>query len=299
MLISHQKLNEDDDGSDPLWRKIDQKFAIKIGALVEYLSVIGPIGLGENECLSELDLDVMSHYPSGYKTASLPMQDHFEKLKAGLEYRIISILSTMGLKMRRQFTLGQLHNEITDQSILAELRRCLFLGFPVEELPIDFEIVREMVSSVCGDDVFASHDNARPAVWAVRFVRPGRISDVAPPHKDVWMPTYRGAVNVYLPICGSNENSSLPICPGSHLVNEARILRTAPGSNINGRDFPLQVALAVDGKLEMIRPQVMPGQALIFSPYAIHGHGTNQNTDVTRFSLEMRFWRRPINEHRQ
>jgi ectoine hydroxylase-related dioxygenase (phytanoyl-CoA dioxygenase family) len=42
----------------------------------------------------------------------------------------------------------------------------------------------------------------------------------------------------------------------------------------------------------MIRPNPKPGQAMLFSPYLVHGGGYNLNTDTTRVSLEMRFWKK-------
>jgi ectoine hydroxylase-related dioxygenase (phytanoyl-CoA dioxygenase family) len=42
----------------------------------------------------------------------------------------------------------------------------------------------------------------------------------------------------------------------------------------------------------MIRPNPKPGEMLLFSPYLIHGGGVNFNKDITRVSLEMRFFRK-------
>jgi ectoine hydroxylase-related dioxygenase (phytanoyl-CoA dioxygenase family) len=40
------------------------------------------------------------------------------------------------------------------------------------------------------------------------------------------------------------------------------------------------------------RPDPQAGEVLVFSPYLIHGGAMNFNSDVTRLSLEMRFWRK-------
>jgi ectoine hydroxylase-related dioxygenase (phytanoyl-CoA dioxygenase family) len=44
--------------------------------------------------------------------------------------------------------------------------------------------------------------------------------------------------------------------------------------------------------LLLVRPAVGPNEVMVFTPYAIHGGGTNGSADTTRVSLEVRFWRR-------
>ena len=43
--------------------------------------------------------------------------------------------------------------------------------------------------------------------------------------------------------------------------------------------------------LVLERPNPGLNEVLVFSPYLIHGGAFNQQTDATRVSLEMRFWR--------
>ena len=43
--------------------------------------------------------------------------------------------------------------------------------------------------------------------------------------------------------------------------------------------------------LTLERPNPGLNEVLVFSPYLIHGGAFNQQTDATRVSLEMRFWR--------
>jgi ectoine hydroxylase-related dioxygenase (phytanoyl-CoA dioxygenase family) len=40
----------------------------------------------------------------------------------------------------------------------------------------------------------------------------------------------------------------------------------------------------------LIRPNPKENEVMLFSPYLVHGGGYNFNADVTRISLEMRFW---------
>jgi len=41
--------------------------------------------------------------------------------------------------------------------------------------------------------------------------------------------------------------------------------------------------------LDMIRPDPKEGQLMLFSPYLIHGCANNDNENITRISLEVRF----------
>ena len=43
------------------------------------------------------------------------------------------------------------------------------------------------------------------------------------------------------------------------------------------------------GPLRMVRAPVRSGQALIFTPYLIHGLAFNQSNQKTRMALELRF----------
>jgi len=51
------------------------------------------------------------------------------------------------------------------------------------------------------------------------------------------------------------------------------------------------VSVSTKHGLDLITPNPGLNEAMIFTPYAIHGGGFNFNTDKTRVSLEMRFWR--------
>ena len=79
--------------------------------------------------------------------------------------------------------------------------------------------------------------------------------------------------------------------PSSHLIPENEILRTASkGAKINGNTYYVPCILETNkGAIKMIRPNPMEGEALIFTPFLIHGAAVNNNKDITRISLELRF----------
>jgi ectoine hydroxylase-related dioxygenase (phytanoyl-CoA dioxygenase family) len=103
---------------------------------------------------------------------------------------------------------------------------------------------------------------------------------------------YSNCINLYIPVCGSNENSSLIIIPGSHLWSESRVERTVSGALINGVKFNVPAVTNIEGSFEVIRPSPESNEVLVFSPYLIHGGAVNLNKDTTRISIELRLWKR-------
>jgi ectoine hydroxylase-related dioxygenase (phytanoyl-CoA dioxygenase family) len=117
--------------------------------------------------------------------------------------------------------------------------------------------------------------------------------DNNPPHRDVWLDHLRDAVNVYIPIAGSTDASSLPLVPGSHHWKESEIERTQTGARMGEQVYTVPCITAATRELTFVRPNPGPNEVLVFSPYLIHGGGVNFQGNMTRASLEARFWRVP------
>jgi hypothetical protein len=171
-------------------------------------------------------------------------------------------------------------------------------GIPFDNLAISTDRLDKELSQICNVNVtcrklFNLGDNKTYEVghFFVRIVRPGTSKDNNPPHKDTHIDRLRNAVNLYYPIAGSNTNSSLPIIPGSHLWSEQEIVRTHGETLVNGSKYNVPAIVAASRGLNLITPNPNYEQAMVFTPYAIHGGGINFNTDTTRVSLEIRFWK--------
>ena len=128
-----------------------------------------------------------------------------------------------------------------------------------------------------------------------RICRPTSIhdNDFNPCHRDVYLVFYRNIVNIYLPVVGSNENSSLTIQPGSHKWNENETRVTKGGAHFKSinKKYSVDAIVASKQPLKMIRPNPNENQLMLFSPYLIHGCANNENPNTTRISLEVRFIR--------
>jgi ectoine hydroxylase-related dioxygenase (phytanoyl-CoA dioxygenase family) len=98
-------------------------------------------------------------------------------------------------------------------------------------------------------------------------------------------------VNIYVPIVGSNENSSLAMQSGSHLWNEQDIVVTKGGAYFKKTDkkYSVDAILRSRTPLNMARPNPNINEFILFSPYLIHGCSSNENFDTTRMSIEIRF----------
>lgn len=100
-------------------------------------------------------------------------------------------------------------------------------------------------------------------------------------------------MNIYLPIIGSNEVSSLAMQSGSHLWNENETMVTKGGAYFpyTNKKYSVDAIVQSKQRLNMVRPNPAVDEFLLFSPYLIHGCSSNENTDITRMSLEIRFIR--------
>lgn len=225
-----------------------------------------------------------------------------ERVAQGME----TTLSNYGIDTTG-FTLDKYHNYVTNAQHLAFINTIRAGsdgtgGLLYECLPVPLERIEKRISEICNTKVaavktFLMGDGSFYTTnhfW-IRVVRPQSFNDNNLPHKDVHIerigPEGRKAVNLYFPLAGSNENSSLPIIPGSHLWPESDIERTHGNVFSNGVKFTNPAIVSTKNGLNLVTPNPGSDQAMVFTPYAIHGGGFNFNTDVTRISLEMRFWR--------
>jgi ectoine hydroxylase-related dioxygenase (phytanoyl-CoA dioxygenase family) len=152
--------------------------------------------------------------------------------------------------------------------------------------------VNKRISAIIGFDVTTKAKHVDMNNFFLRIVRPQNFQDNNPPHRDVWLDRLRDAVNIYAPICGSNEQSALGLVPGSHLLKESEIERTVQGAILNGTSYTVPCVISINKEIpKLIRPNPLENEVMLFSPYLVHGGGYNFNENQTRMSLEMRFWK--------
>jgi ectoine hydroxylase-related dioxygenase (phytanoyl-CoA dioxygenase family) len=190
------------------------------------------------------------------------------------------------------FTLERYHHYVNDD-IHLKIARIIQPGWDVDTFPVDFNLINERVSELVEKDVNSTAIHLGINNFFLKIVRPSKFYDNNQLHKDVWLDRLRNAINVYVPIVGSDINSSLPLIPGSHLAMESELERTTDGAFLNETKIPVPCVISYKGSQpKSIRPEVRENEIMVFSPYLVHGGGYNFNTDKTRVSLEVRFWKK-------
>lgn len=258
--------------------------------------VEGEIIYGEPRALLSEDDDLTAGTPwadRGYVVTDFLSAELREMLREGIRQRIVSVLTDAGLRPPGDFTMESYHRfAAADERVHPVVVEWFSRGFPLESMPIDYHLVERRIGEIVGAEVTAHNQAYGLNVFNMRVVRP-HSNDNNPLHRDVWLDRLRNAVNIYVPLAGSDERSSLCLVPGSHRWRESEIARTAAGALVNGLPYTVPAVVGAKHPLHLIRPNPSPEQVLVFSPYLIHGGAANLNENVTRVSLEMRFWRAP------
>jgi hypothetical protein len=203
---------------------------------------------------------------------------------------LTSCWESAGLHVPRDFPLDQYHLLAQDQPThLRAVEKTKLLQ--VSDFPVPIKHLEERISEICKVSLEAKNPFDHQTVFHFRVIRPLQ-GDNNPLHRDVWLEDYDHCINLYIPIAGSNEKSSLILIPGSHWWPESRIERTLQGAVINGVRFNVPAVSNIKGTFNMVRPNPKHDEVLVFSPYLIHGGAVNFNENTTRISIEIRLWRK-------
>lgn len=275
---------------------IVRKMKYSINGKIAQLEISGEARPGKDLCLLDRDDDLTqdcSWQNQGFFVAPMLERELFDALHRGVGNFLREALMKSGCEVEDdEFSLERYHEYCPDQKKHLEVIEFLRRRASIENFPIDRCILDEMASKLCGKAVSCKVDNLIAAgYFFIRLVRPAPYRDNNPPHKDAWLDHLRNGLNLYLPLAGSDENSSLSLLPGSHFWKESVIPRSETDAKVNGVNYSVPSVVMADGALKMLRPEVKLGEGMLFSPYLIHGGAVNFNTDKTRVSLEMRFWR--------
>lgn len=229
---------------------------------------------------------------AGYTVQRLLSENDQRLLQEFIRDLCVALLRKQGIACDPAFSLEKYHHVVQSDPDHYKLVKAINRDIPANRLPFPVRVLTKVVETHCHCDLSSINPYTFRNIFNVRIVRPMRFGDNNPPHKDVSLRRLRNAINIYVPIAGSDARSSLPLIPGSQHWNEADIEYASAGSRINATRYTVPAVLAHQGKdLEMIRPDPGDQEVLIFSPYLVHGGGYNLNPDTTRVSLEMRFWK--------
>jgi hypothetical protein len=210
----------------------------------------------------------------------------FQKNTKGL---LLKLWDEAGLEVDETFTLQDYHAKTEDQEIHRRaIDKTKLLS--VDDFPIPMRILEQRISEICGTPLIAFNPFDQQRIFHFRVVRPG-TTDNNPLHRDVWLEDYDNCINLYIPVAGSNEQTSLILIPGSHLWAESRVERTISGADIHNIRFNVPAVTGIRGDFTAIRPSPLENEVLVFSPYLIHGGAVNSSKNQTRISIEIRLWK--------
>jgi hypothetical protein len=258
------------------------------------LDLHGDTFVGRDEIMLTTDENLIQYTSwnlQGYSIEPFLNKKQFTAIKKGIQTIVKSLVIEVGGKMDDTFTIEKYHQYV-DNNLHLKIAKLIQSGWHIDSFPIGFEPVNSRISEILNLAVDTKSNHIGLNNFFIRIVRPQNYQDNNPPHRDVWLDRLRNAVNIYVPLCGSNSNSSLGIIEGSHLLSEASIERTAEGAILNGTRYSVPCVIKIDNEVpKLIRPNPKENEVLLFSPYIVHGGGYNFNTDETRMSLEVRFWK--------
>lgn len=255
--------------------------------------VEGTFFSGKNQVLFNQENSVLANVDwadKGYSIIPVFSENTFKLLQNSITKNIIDGLKKAGIHTNfEDFNLNDYHKyAVTPEQHFEVINHTRNLRN--EDFDIDFKTLEKVFSEYLNIPLTSKIKEFDRSHIQIRISRPDSL-DINPPHRDSYLDYYKDILNIWIPISGCNENSSLPIVPGSHLIPENKITRTeARSAYINGNLYAVPCMLeTTEGPFKMIRPNPQPGEALIFTPYLVHGVGINLNKDITRVSLELRF----------
>jgi ectoine hydroxylase-related dioxygenase (phytanoyl-CoA dioxygenase family) len=253
-------------------------------SVIHYPELVGSSTWGDDKILLLEDTNLVEH--SGFNEKGFgifEMKDYNGFLKELVKARIQFVTG-------KEINIAEYHVSVSAEEHKLVLNSMPYKKHDTPELTEFCKYLEELVSDKLNERVKIFNDD----IW-VRICRPNAVSndDFNPCHRDIYLDFYRNTANIYLPIVGSNENSSLFMQEGSHLWNENMTAITTGGAFFPSSNKKYSVDAIVQSKVDltMVRPNPAPNEVLIFSPYLIHGCSDNKNTDTTRMSLEIRFIR--------
>lgn len=215
----------------------------------------------------------------------LDQADHLKMVNA-IKRALVSIAkNSVGVDLE-ETDLSDYHKKISHEQHLKIVHNTRFIQF--SDIDMDIERLCDQVSDEL--KVRASTNNSKLSkdFVTLRISRP-RSLDINPPHRDGYLEVYENTINLWIPIVGCTRESSLPVMAASHLINESNVYRTqVKGATINSVSYHVPGIVDTKDGMKFIRPNPMPGQALIFTPFLIHGSAINEQPDITRMSLEIR-----------
>ena len=213
----------------------------------------------------------------GYIVEKFLREFEYEDLISELEIFVKNQCKSLSIEID---DLTQYHNVVDDDKHYQIIKRIYDNSF-FDEINFDIKIIENRISEILNRKLVVKDDYYQDTKRInIRAIRPNK-NDISPIHRDTWLDKLKeSGINLYIPLWGSNEDSSLAVAVGSHKwVNL-----------IKGKDEKFTVPkLKSPYDISLVRPNPKPNEVLIFYPKLLHS-GLNNTSNETRFSLEVRLY---------
>lgn len=253
---------------------------------------------GKDQVLSQADSDItfgQPWYNKGYAEEELLNEEEFDSLKQGLTDSIKNIIERELKIDVSNFELENYHKFVTDEEShfkIVSKTRDLFpadFSYPIMKLT-------KRLGNILGFNLTDEIPQIKKKLHIIIRINRPKSNDFNPPHKDTYevFDQYNHILkfmNFWIPIVGVTENSSLPIAPESHKINESSICRTIEGGFMQGNKYRVRMIKSWNNDSDLIRSTVKYRQVLMFSSHLIHGLAINNEEDKTRVALEFRLFK--------
>lgn len=273
-------------------------YTIKIDNKIHHLNIeTEEVSTGNNEVLAEREEHILggtNWYSDGFTVKKLFKHSVFLDLKEKITNLVkLHVQEICQVKVGKNFELSRYHefveNDDQHQKIIEKTRDLEFedLNFPLCETVKSIE----NEAGVPLTPIFPRRHKAlgKKTLLIVRINRPQSF-DYNPPHKDGYLDLWKNAVNIWIPIAGVTNLTTLPIAPKSHLIPENEIWRSYGITTVNSRKFRVPAIVSWGDDSSLVRPSVPYGSGLVFSPLLIHGCASNEEKKLTRVALELRLF---------
>ena len=187
---------------------------------------------GKDICLSDI-YDLTKHtkwYKKGYSVEKFPEDISFQFIKNSIEKSIKNIIlqNYQDLDLTN-FDLENYHKFISPEKhlILDKLYKRLY----PKDFGFDDETIVDFISKLIGVKLSYTDSLKKFSHWIIVRVNMPKSTGVVgfnPAHKDIYE-DYDGKnyipkmVNTWIPICGVNSKTGLPLAVGSHLIKESQL----------------------------------------------------------------------------
>lgn len=265
----------------------------KVNNAFMYYEASGKIVQGDDVVLLKEGVDLTATTlwsRPGYTIEKLFSLETYALFIQGAASLVRILWQSAGLAVAKDFPLNQYHRLASSKELhLAAVNKTKIVH--TEFFPVPIELLEQRISEICNEKLIVRNPFDNQSIFHFRVIRPQQ-TDNNPLHRDVWLEDYKDCINLYIPITGSDENSSLIILPESQCWPESKVERTLSGAVINGIRYNVPAVTKIKDEIEYVRPNPGMNQVLVFSPYLIHGGSVNLNADSTRISIEIRLWRK-------